>query len=118
MAEASPRGHIHQSREAPPLRDPRPRLHRMGKSSRPQKTKAPRGENGQAKLAARLPRVPRQEDQARRMKYRCGNLQCFHGAFSTRAKAQAKAKKIKGARIKGAHVRRGDYRYLVLTPKK
>lgn len=47
------------------------------------------------------------------MKYRCGNLQCFHGAFSS----EEKAKRKKDQRIVRRYIR-GSRRYIVLTPKK
>lgn len=46
----------------------------------------------------------------------CGDTVCFHGAFSTRAKAEAKAKARKGSVI--SRRIQGSTRYVVITGKK
>jgi len=51
------------------------------------------------------------------VRHRCGDKVCFHGAFSKKSKAKEKAAKV-GGRVKGQFIRRGDYRYIVLTSKK
>ncbi|HEY1939469.1 MAG TPA: hypothetical protein VGJ33_16185 [Candidatus Angelobacter sp.] len=52
------------------------------------------------------------------MRHRCGEKNCFHGAFSKASKAKAKAAKVKGARVKGIRYSNGDYRFVVMTAKK
>jgi hypothetical protein len=54
----------------------------------------------------------------RRVASRCGDKVCFHGAFVKASDAKKKAAKIKGARVKGFYIRRGDYRFGVVTSKK
>jgi hypothetical protein len=64
-----------------------------------------------------LQRNPTPREGQKAMRHRCGDKVCFHGAFTSKSKAQAKASKVKGT-VKGIRYGRGDYRYLVTTPKK
>jgi hypothetical protein len=54
----------------------------------------------------------------RRIGSRCGEKVCFHGAFVLKSHAKQKAEQLKGARIKFVHLKRGGWRYAVLTSKK
>jgi hypothetical protein len=85
-------------------------------SSGPPETEASRREDHQKKSSPHLPSVPRQKDQARSMKHRCGDQVCFHGSFTSKAKAKRKAAGVKGSRVKFVKTQGGS-RYVVLTKK-
>lgn len=48
---------------------------------------------------------------------KCGFEVCFHGAFTSKERAKAKEREV-GGFIRGRHVGRGDFRYIVMTRKR
>jgi hypothetical protein len=53
---------------------------------------------------------------AKRKHSECGETLCFHGAFTSRGRAEAKAKTRKGARVISRRIGR-QWRYIVVTGK-
>jgi hypothetical protein len=49
-------------------------------------------------------------------RHQCGDSVCWHGAFSSKPKAVAKAKAVKG-RARFVAIKRGQWRYIVITQK-
>jgi hypothetical protein len=52
----------------------------------------------------------------KRIAHRCGDQVCFHGSYTLKSKAKAKAATVKGSRVKFVTLRHGS-RYVVLTKK-
>lgn len=48
---------------------------------------------------------------------KCGSLLCFHGAFTSKRKAEQKEARTPGAFIKGAFIK-NKHRWLVVTRKR